>query len=239
MAAGAGRGGAGAVPARSGGESAATRRRGELAAQHARQSFTWAQAAGLAAQRIEALGRIIPDAAAVTAPKAAPAAPVKITLPPAALMGHLAEARELVRQKKSRAAWEAVLAALAKRPFHPEAYLLLAEIALNVGDGRPARLCAEHARHLAPGWKPAKKLLNQRFNGAAQPEWLKLPAELRTPEAERRPPAERLSHRQKRGEISRPVPELGARAGVATRGGGHRFDGPDGGNRPGTRRGSA
>jgi Tfp pilus assembly protein PilF len=164
-----------------------TRRRGGLAAQHARHYFTWAQAGALAAQRLQTLGRVIRDAATVSAPKAAPAAPVKITLPPAALIGHLAEARELVRQKKTRAAWEAVLAALAKRPFHPEAYLLLAEIALSVGAGRPARLCAEHARHLAPNWKPAKKLLNQRFNGTAQPEWLKLPEALQTPEAGRRP----------------------------------------------------
>ena len=164
-----------------------TRRRGERAAQHARQFFTWAQAGAFAAQRLQALGRALPETATVPAPQAAPAAPVKITLPPAALIGHLAGARDLLRQKKARAAWEAVLAALAKRPFHPEAYLLLAEIALTVGAGRIARLCAEHARHLAPDWKPAKKLLNQRFNGTAQPEWLKLPAELPTPEAERRP----------------------------------------------------
>jgi hypothetical protein len=51
----------------------------------------------------------------------------------------------------------AALSALAKRPFHPEAFLLLAEIAQSVGDGQTAKLCAEHARRIAPGWKPARK----------------------------------------------------------------------------------
>ena len=94
------------------------------------------------------------------------------------MAGHLAEAGELVRQKKFRAAWEAALAALARRPFHPEAWLLLAEIAQIVGDGHAARLCAEHARRIAPGWKPARKFLNQRLKGGAQPAWLKLPETL-------------------------------------------------------------
>ena len=107
--------------------------------------------------------------------KTAPTLKVKITLPPCALAGHLAEARELVRQKKFRAAWEAALSALAKRPFHPEACLLLAEIAQTVGDGQTAKHCAEHARRMAPGWKPAKKFLNQRLKGGVKPEWLKLP----------------------------------------------------------------
>jgi len=91
-----------------------TRRRGERAAQHARQFFTWAQAGAFAAQRLQALGRALPETATVPAPQAAPAAPVKITLPPAALIGHLAGARDLLRQKKARAAWEAVLAAMSE-----------------------------------------------------------------------------------------------------------------------------
>jgi len=115
----------------------------------------------------------VPPRALIT--KTAPVVRTKITLPPCALAGHLAQARELVRQKKFRAAWEAALSALAKRPFHPEACLLLAEIAQIVGDGQTAKLCAEHACRVAPGWKPAKKFLNQRLKGGAKPEWLKLP----------------------------------------------------------------
>jgi glycosyltransferase involved in cell wall biosynthesis/FMN phosphatase YigB (HAD superfamily)/predicted Zn-dependent protease len=164
------------------------RRRGQLAAAHAREFCTWRRAAGIVAQRLQALaelGAVNPPSAkpaAVAQPQAEASAPIaraKIILPPCALAGHLAEARELLRLKKNRAAWEAVQSALVQRPFHPEAFLLLAEIARSVGAGPTARRCAEHARQLAPGWKPARKFLNQRFSGATQPDWLKLPDPLR------------------------------------------------------------
>jgi glycosyltransferase involved in cell wall biosynthesis/FMN phosphatase YigB (HAD superfamily)/tetratricopeptide (TPR) repeat protein len=160
------------------------RRRGQLAARHAAQCCTWGHSAALAAQRLAALGAAARPASPETSPtgpvaKAAPAVRGKITLPPCALLGHLAEARELLHRKKHRAAWESVLAAQAQRPFHPEAFLLLAEIARSVGAGQTARLCAEHARSLVPGWKPVKKFLNQRLNGNVRHDWLKLPDHLR------------------------------------------------------------
>ena len=158
-----------------------TRRRGELAARHARQFYSWQNAAAMAAQRIRELALRPPEPAKSTLPQKSPASRIKITLPPCALVGHLAAARELVRQKKFRAAGEAALAVLARRPFHPEAALLLAEIAQSVGDGRSARLCAEHARRIAPEWKPAKKFLNQRLKDGARPEWLKLPEFINPP----------------------------------------------------------
>ena len=49
------------------------------------------------------------------------------------------------------------------------------EIAQTVSDGESARQLAEHARKMAPGWKPAKKFLNQRLKSGSRPEWLKLP----------------------------------------------------------------
>ena len=151
-----------------------TRRRGQLAAQHARQNYSWKNSAAIAAQRIRELTSAGQPAAA--AMKTGLTLKVKITLPPCALLGYLAEARELVRQKKFRPAWEATLSVFTRRPFHPEAALLLAEIAQAVGDGQSARLCADHARRMAPDWKPVKKFLKQRLKGGARPEWLKLPA---------------------------------------------------------------
>lgn len=152
-----------------------TRRRGQLAARHARQACSWQSAAIIAAWRLAALVRPV-STVSETPVKAAQAPTAKITLPPAALVGHLAEARELLRQKKLRAAWESTLAMLVQRPFHPEAFLHLAEIALAASDGQTAKLCAEHARRIAPEWKPAKKFLNQRLKGGSRPEWMKLPA---------------------------------------------------------------
>ena len=155
------------------------RHRGRLAGAHARQNCSWSAVATIVSARLTALtaqcggGRSAEQNAPVVAVK--PARAAKITLPECALLGHLAEARGLVKQRKSRPAWEATLAALAVRPFHPEAYLLLAEIAQLVGAGEEAKRLAEHARGLAPGWRPARQFLNQRLNGTSRPEWLKLP----------------------------------------------------------------
>jgi GT2 family glycosyltransferase/glycosyltransferase involved in cell wall biosynthesis/Tfp pilus assembly protein PilF len=102
--------------------------------------------------------------------------PVPIKLPPCALIGHLAEARELLKKKNLRAAWEATLAAIAARPFHPEAHLLLAEITQAAGDSVSARDCAQHARNLAPEWKPAKQFLKGPLRGNTKPDWVQLPA---------------------------------------------------------------
>jgi len=161
---------------------AETRQRGQLAAQHAKQFYSWQNAASIAARRISELGSanrpVGPDAAKT---KSEPSLKIKITLPPCALVGHLAGARELILQKKFRVAWEAALSVFARRPFHPEAVLLLAEIAQAVGDGQSAKVCADHVRRMAPGWKPAKKFLNQRLKGGARPEWLQLPEAIQSP----------------------------------------------------------
>ena len=101
--------------------------------------------------------------------------PVSIQLPPCALIGRLTGAREQFRQKKFQAAWEATLAAIQARPFHPEGWLLLGEIAQAVGDGASAILCGKQARLLAPDWKPAKKFLNGSLHGVIKPAWLVLP----------------------------------------------------------------
>jgi glycosyltransferase involved in cell wall biosynthesis/Tfp pilus assembly protein PilF len=132
-----------------------------------------------------------PAVATTTTPKssttAKPAKAAPITLPPCGLVGHIGEARELLQRKKFREAWETTQAALVMRPFHPEAYLLLAEIAKADGDSNSARQCAEHARRLAPGWKPAKQFLNQRLKGNARVDWLTLPDAVtnRSPSANR------------------------------------------------------
>jgi GT2 family glycosyltransferase/tetratricopeptide (TPR) repeat protein/glycosyltransferase involved in cell wall biosynthesis len=116
----------------------------------------------------------LPDAA----PKKSSRKPAAIVLPPCALAGHLGEARELARKKKWPAAWSAALSALGARPFHPEAYLLLAEIAQGAGDADSARRCAKAARDMAPDWAPPKQFLKANLRGASKPEWLTLPPAL-------------------------------------------------------------
>jgi tetratricopeptide (TPR) repeat protein len=66
--------------------------------------------------------------------------------------------------------------ALEARPFHPEAFQLLAEIAQAAGDAKRAKELAEHARKLAPKWKPAQHFLKPApVRGAARVELPSLP----------------------------------------------------------------
>ena len=101
-----------------------------------------------------------------------------ITLPPCALVGQLREAQQFLQQKKLPAAWGATRAALKHRPFHPEAYLLLAEIALAAQDSVAALACAQFARQIAPEFRPAKKFLKGKLHGHLKPEWLVMPEEI-------------------------------------------------------------
>lgn len=105
-------------------------------------------------------------------------------MPACVKMASLDEARERLRQRRLPEAWASTLAALRARPFHPEAFLLLAEIAQSAGDSVSARHCAQHARELAPGWKAPKQFLKSSLKGNAKPDWLGLPEEIRGRKAE-------------------------------------------------------
>ena len=88
-----------------------------------------------------------------------------ITLPTCARMGDLAEARALFSKNRYTAAWDAVKNELKERPFHPEAYLLLTEIAFKAGDSGKAESCAKILSKMVPNWAPGKQLarkLNKR-----------------------------------------------------------------------------
>ena len=100
-------------------------------------------------------------------PMDAPANPVTPFQPPeCAQIGQLNAARELLAKKQFVPAWNETLASLRVRPFHPDAFLLLAGIAREAGDFTQARECAEHARDLAPKWKVARNFLSS-LNGKA------------------------------------------------------------------------
>jgi GT2 family glycosyltransferase/tetratricopeptide (TPR) repeat protein len=131
--------------------------------------------------QLSADGRCWMDKLVAAAAEAKP-----ITLPPCALVGQLREAQQFFQQKKLPAAWGATRAALKHRPFHPEAYLLLAEIALAAQDSVAARDCAQFARQIAPEFRPAKKFLKGKLHGHLKPEWLVLPDEIGKHKAESR-----------------------------------------------------
>ena len=118
-------------------------------------------------------------------PTTTPSAPA--VLPPVAKIGQLDEARQLFGQKNYSAAWNSASATVNARPFHPEGFLLLAEIALAAGDGQSAKVCVQRARELAPNWKAPKEFLKQKHRTSniqhptSNAGWLKLTDALSTP----------------------------------------------------------
>ena len=125
---------------------------------------------------------IMVDSSSKPAPASAPAPKPR---PAVARLGQLSEARELFERKDFEAAWAAALTAIAKRPFHPEAFLLLAEIALRSGDWKSAKQCAKRARELAPGWAAPKQFLNKPLKDDAKADWLQPTSLLQLPAAPR------------------------------------------------------
>jgi FkbM family methyltransferase len=127
--------------------------KGRAASEQVRREWTWERAAQIAACRLQELaGR--DESKPIPKRSSDP-----IALPLTAKVGHLGEARALFNEGKLEPAWRATAAALAARPFHPEAFLLLAEIALAAGDPHRAKELAERARQMAPRWKPAQLFL--------------------------------------------------------------------------------
>jgi glycosyltransferase involved in cell wall biosynthesis/Tfp pilus assembly protein PilF len=147
--------------------------KGCLATEHARQHWTWEHSAQVAAERLQQIASSVSCSKdpARTKQAASPA-----VLPSVAHIGNLVVAREYLAHKRPADAWSAALEAIEKRPFHPEAFLFLAETALALGDPASARLCAEEARCLAPGWKPARQFLNRRLAPSNRTTRLQLPA---------------------------------------------------------------
>ena len=74
-------------------------------------------------------------------------------------MGNLAHAQMLLGQGRRLEAWTATVEAIELRAFHPEAYLHLAEIALDADDEQQALACLERLVNLTPQWEVAQQAL--------------------------------------------------------------------------------
>ncbi|MEO6992367.1 MAG: glycosyltransferase [Lacunisphaera sp.] len=146
---------------------------GMRAANYTRRHWTWERAASIAEGYLQNLAHLrehSPSTKITNTPKI-----TVLPAPAVAEIGSLVQAQELFRKKSPRSAWESASEAIRMRPHHPDASLLLAEIARMIGDSENARRCAQHALSLAPNSKPAKKFLQGNFNGTTRPEWLILP----------------------------------------------------------------
>ena len=101
-------------------------------------------------------------------------------LPATALVGNLDRAQTLLAEGRHLESWQETLHALELRPFHPEAYLHLAEIALDAGDYAQAMVCLSRLTTLTPEWEVPQQALNSLRQGAAptgtgQIDWPALP----------------------------------------------------------------
>ena len=153
---------------------------GESAARRAHAGWTWDHAARIALERARILaGRGLGKRPGRTDRPAKP-----IELPACARVGQLIGARALLGRKQLMEAWNATVEALSRRPFHPEAWLTLAEIAQAAGDSQQAKSLADWTRAMAPKWKPAQQFARKsgpvaRGKGAARVTLPALPEALR------------------------------------------------------------
>ncbi|NBV25215.1 MAG: glycosyltransferase [Proteobacteria bacterium] len=89
--------------------------------------------------------------------------------PAVAQLGSLLPARRWVEQQRPAEAWAATCVALRERPFHPEAWVFLAQLAARQGHHATAVECARRACQLAPLWKAAAEILSELATGPARP----------------------------------------------------------------------
>ncbi|MSR42854.1 MAG: tetratricopeptide repeat protein [Pedosphaera sp.] len=108
-----------------------------------------------------------------------PAARPSASLPPCAKLGMLDQAAAILKAGDPLGAWNACLAAIALRPFHPEAYLLMTRIALEANDGQQAFRCIKRLLQLTPKWDAPnmiqRTLKQQRKLAASKVVWTPLP----------------------------------------------------------------
>jgi FkbM family methyltransferase len=129
------------------------RNKGRAASDYVRREWTWERSAAIASQRIQDLiERQRRTALNAPAPVGPAAQPTQKEIPPVAAIGSLDEARGLLDRRQLEKAWVSASEALRRRPFHPVAVLLLAEIAALAGDIDLARECVIQAQRMAPKW---------------------------------------------------------------------------------------
>jgi glycosyltransferase involved in cell wall biosynthesis/Tfp pilus assembly protein PilF/GT2 family glycosyltransferase len=92
-----------------------------------------------------------------------------MTLPEVSFRGDLLAAQKAFQGQNPLEAWRLGCNAIEERPFHPEGWVFLSEVAASTGHRTLARQCAQKATTLAPNWKPARKRLSSIPGGPDKP----------------------------------------------------------------------
>lgn len=132
------------------------RRMGVEASKYAHLNWTWEKAAEKVEQRLQALAERTDLPLRLQPIRPSESKPLEV--PPAGRLGTLRKVHELLERKKYLKAWNAALEAIALRPFHPDAYLQMVDIALSADDEQQARVCADRLLSMTPEWDMAKKV---------------------------------------------------------------------------------
>lgn len=138
--------------------------RGREAGAYVREQWTWKRTAARAVDLLHQLIQREESKAVAIRARRNQAGPA-ITVPPAGRLGGLDSAYALMQSRQFSAAWKAVLQAVSERPFHPEAAMLLAEIAEAAGDPSSARKALDVAQAMAPRWKKQIRKTRKRLQG--------------------------------------------------------------------------
>ena len=139
---------------------------GRKASEYVRREWTWEKTVQTAARWLHELG-VQTDSEEEKKKQRVSGLVANFRLPDVAMVGSLNDGRDKLTAGNLSGAWEVVNDAIRQRPFHPEGYILLAEIATKAGDLALARRCASKAQSLAPRWKEAGKALSRIPNHAS------------------------------------------------------------------------
>ena len=107
--------------------------------------------------------------------------------PPPSSLGNLAPAQAAEKEGRYTEAWSLCLKSIQERPFHPEAYIQMASIAISAGDLDTATQAAKQATLLTPQWKTASDLLARLQSIHPDPSRLLNPGVLVLPQVENYP----------------------------------------------------
>ena len=158
--------------------------RARRGSEHVRTHWTWARTAATAAFLLQ-------ETRAAYAKKRAEHEALKqshaplFVLPAIAHLGSIQTATALFNSGNNQGAWAATITSIEERPFNPEAWVLLGEIALKVSDFNLARGCARKVLQLTPKWKGAKRFTSSIPNRPGIPSSLLPAAPFRTGQAPR------------------------------------------------------
>jgi glycosyltransferase involved in cell wall biosynthesis/tetratricopeptide (TPR) repeat protein len=162
----------------------AGRRMGRAASAHVHQSWTWDCAATRVLERLKSLASrtelpVRFQGQGMIPPSLIPGGNAEIKVPAAGEVGSLEKVHALVEKRKFLKAWNATLDAIRQRPFHPDAYLQMVDIALRAEDIRQALACAERLIRMTPNWTTARQihdsLKKERKPKKSKVRWTPLP----------------------------------------------------------------